>query len=71
MSARGFVVSSEQFGMAIFDHNIRYRFEIEIAGDAKPDAFVDLTYSQSLGRLTGKTATITLRNGKALPRPLP
>lgn len=69
MSTQGFIVSSEHFGMAIFDHNIRYRFEIENTGDAKPDAFVDVTYSPGLGRLTGQTATITLPNGKTFTAP--
>jgi hypothetical protein len=64
MSTQGFVVSGEHFGMAIFDHNIRYRFEIENTGDAKSDAFVDVYYSKGLGRVTPQTATIELPNGK-------
>ncbi len=64
MSTQGFVVSGEHFGMAIFDSNIRYRFEIENTDDAKPNAFVDVTYSKGLGRVTPQTATIELPNGK-------
>jgi len=64
MSTQGFVVSGEHFGMAIFDHNIRYRFEIENTGDAKPDQFIDINYSPGLGRVTPQTATIELPNGK-------
>ena len=64
MSTQGFVVSGEHFGMAIFDHNLRYRFEIENTGDAKPDAFVDVVYSKGLGREETQTATITLPGGK-------
>jgi len=45
MMTQGFIVSGEHFGMPIFDHNIRYRFEIENTGDARPDRFVDVTYS--------------------------
>jgi Domain of unknown function (DUF4331) len=63
MSTMNFLVSSEHFGMAIFDSNLRYRFEIENTGDAIPDAFVDVTYSPGLGRQTPQTATITLPNG--------
>ncbi len=63
MSTQGFVVSGEHFGMGIFDHNIRYRFEIENTGDAKPDVFVDVMYSKGVGRLTAQTATITLPGG--------
>ncbi len=64
MSTQGFVVSGEHFGMVIFDNNIRYRFEIECTGDAKPDKFVDVTYSPGLGRVMPQTATITLPNGR-------
>ncbi|MBA3649933.1 MAG: DUF4331 family protein [Chthoniobacterales bacterium] len=69
MSTQGFVVSGEHFGMAIFDHNIRYRFEIENTGDAKPDLFVDVIYSKGLGREKTQTATITLPGGKSFTAP--
>ncbi len=69
MSTQGFVVSGEHFGMSIFDHNIRYRFEIENTGDAKPDTFVDVTYSPGVGRLTAQTASIELPDGKKLSAP--
>jgi hypothetical protein len=69
MSTQGFVVSGEHFGMAIFDHNIRYRFEIENTGDAKPDQFIDVYYSPGLGRVTPQTATIELSNGKKFTAP--
>ncbi len=59
-STQGFIVSGEHFGMVIFDHNIRYRFEIENSGDAKPDLFLDVNYTPGIGRLTTQTATITL-----------
>ncbi|MGI8960916.1 MAG: DUF4331 family protein [Bryobacteraceae bacterium] len=63
MSTQNFVVSSEHFGMVIFDHNLRYRFEIEKTGDATPDTYVDVRYSPGLGRQTNQTATITLPGG--------
>ncbi len=69
MSTQGFVVSGEHFGMAIFDHNLRYRFEIENTGDAKPDVFVDVAYSKGLGREKTQTATITLPGGKSFTAP--
>jgi hypothetical protein len=59
-STQGFIVSGEHFGMVIFDSNIRYRFEIENTGDAKPDLFVDVMYTPGLGRLTNQMATISL-----------
>src|SRR5271156_6572627 len=69
MTTMNFIVSSEHFGMVIFDSNLRYRFEIENTGDAIPDAFVDVTYSPGLGRQTGQTATITLPNGDSFTAP--
>ncbi len=69
MSTQGFVVSGEHFGMAIFDHNIRYRFEIENTGDAKPDTFVDVSYSKGLGRTMNQTATIELPGDKKFTAP--
>ncbi len=69
MSTQAFVVSGEHFGMAIFDPNLRYRFEIENTGDAKPDLFIDVTYSPGLGRLTTQTATIKLPNGATFTAP--
>jgi len=64
MSTQGFIIPGEHFGMAIFDHNIRYRFEIENTGDAIPDTFVDVYYSPGLGRQTPQTATIVLPGGQ-------
>jgi hypothetical protein len=69
LSTQGFVVSGEHFGMAIFDHNIRYRFEVENTGDAKPDAFIDVLYSPGLGRVTSQMATIELPDGKKFTAP--
>jgi hypothetical protein len=69
MDTKGFIVSSEHFGQAIFDSNLRYRFEIENTGDATPDLFVDVRYSPGLGRLTTQTATITLPNGTSFTAP--
>ena len=69
MSTQGFIVSGEHFGMAIFDSNIRYRFEIENTGDAKPDAYIDVYYSKGLGRVTPQTATIELPGGKRFTAP--
>lgn len=69
MSTQAFIVSGEHFGMPIFDHNIRYRFEIENTGDAKPDTYVDVTYSKGLGRQMPQTATIELPGDKKFTAP--
>ncbi len=67
-STQGFIVSGEHFGMVIFDHNIRYRFEIENTGDAKPDLFLDINYSPGVGRLTTQTASIALGDRENMDR---
>ncbi len=65
MTINPFLISSEIIGQAIFDHNIRYRFEIENTGDAQTDAFLDVRFTRSVGRETGpQTATVTLPNGQ-------
>ncbi len=64
-STQGFIVSGEHFGQVIFDHNIRYRFEIENTGDARPDLFLDILYTPGLGRVTNRTATITLHDQRS------
>ena len=43
---RGFMVPGEAVNFGIFDPNVRYRFEIENTGDARPDAFVDVTFDK-------------------------
>ncbi len=66
MSTNPLLISSEAIGQYIFDHNIRYRFEIETTGDAKPDTFLDVTYSKGVGRLKPQTAMISLPDGRKL-----
>src|ERR1043166_4056723 len=41
---RGFIVPGEAVNFAIFDDKVRYRFEIENTGDAKPDLYIDVTF---------------------------
>ncbi len=70
MTINPFLISSEIIGQAIFDHNLRYRFEIENTGNAEPDLFLDVRFNRGLGRETGaQTATITLPNGRTFTAP--
>lgn len=66
MTVNPFLISSEIIGQAIFDHNVRYRFEIENTGDAQTDTFVDVRFDRYVGREVepGQLATITLPNGR-------
>lgn len=64
MTINPFLISSEIIGQAIFDHNIRYRFEIENTGDARPDRFIDVTFNRGLGRELPQTGTVRLPDGR-------
>ena len=78
---RGFMVPGEAVNFAIFDRNVRHRFEIENTGDARPDAFVDVTFDkraadpgpsprQILQVPRPQTATVRLPNGETFTAPV-
>ena len=46
MTFRGFIVPGEAVNFAIYDPSVRYRFEIENTGDATPDTFIDVQFTQ-------------------------
>ncbi len=70
MTINPFLISSEIIGQAIFDHNLRYRFEIENTGDAQTDRFIDVTFTRGVGRETGpQIATVTLPTGRSFTAP--
>ena len=70
MTINPFLISSEIIGQAIFDHNLRYRFEIENTGDAQTDLFVDVRFTRGVGRETGpQIATVTLPTGRSFTGP--
>ncbi len=59
MSVNGFIVPGEAVNFGVFDHNLRYRFEIEANGNATPDGFIDVTFSEkATSGATPQTATI-------------
>ncbi len=70
MTINPFLISSEIIGQAIFDHNVRYRFEIENTGDARPDRFIDVTFARALGRELPQTGTVRLPNGRSFTAPV-
>ena len=43
---RGFVAAGENANFGVFDPAVQYRFEIENTGDARPDKFIDVTFSK-------------------------
>ncbi len=60
MTVNGFIVPGEAVNFGVFDHNIRYRFELEASGDAAPDGFIDVTFSEKIrSGATQQTATVS------------
>src|ERR1700674_667288 len=48
MTVHGFIVPGENVNFGIFDPAIRYRFELDTNGDAKPDGDIDVRFSPRL-----------------------
>ncbi|MGH9970750.1 MAG: DUF4331 family protein [Pyrinomonadaceae bacterium] len=72
MTVHGFIVPGEASNFGIFDPAIRYRFEIENTGDAKPDGAIDVRFSPRVavgGVPQAQTATINLPNGRTFTAP--
>ena len=66
----GFIVPNEMVNFGIFDENLRYRFEIENTGDARPDLFIDVTFTPKRTSATQvQTATVTFSSGQTFTAP--
>lgn len=66
MTVHGFIVPGEASNFGIFDPALRYRFELETTGDARPDGDIDVRFSPRVavgGVPQPQTATINLPNG--------
>jgi hypothetical protein len=66
MTVHGFIVPGEASNFGIFDPAIRYRFELETNGDARPDGDIDVRFSprEAVGGVPQpQTATVSLPNG--------
>jgi hypothetical protein len=71
MTVHGFIVPGEAANFGVFDPAVRYRFEIENTGDAKPDLFIDVRFSPRTatnGVPQAQTATITLSGSSSFNR---
>src|SRR5437868_11982547 len=60
LDVEGFIVPSELLNLSFFSLDVTYRFEIENTGDARPDAFVEVTFSPQTSRSAPQTATIRM-----------
>lgn len=72
MTVHGFIVPGEASNFGIFDPALRYRFELETTGDARPDADIDVRFSPRVavnGVAQAQTATINLPNGRTFTAP--
>ena len=69
LTVHGFIVPAEAVNFAFFDPGVRYVFEIETTGDARPDQFIFVTFSPRTGTTTPQTATVTLPFGEILTAP--
>jgi hypothetical protein len=69
VDTHGFIVPAENANLGHFDPSIRYRFQIENTGDARGDAFVDVTFSPQTSRTAAQTATIVLPSGASFTAP--
>src|SRR5881628_3820252 len=65
LDVEGFVVPSELLNLSFFASDVVYRFEIENTGDARPDDFLDVTFSSQTARNQPQTATIELPDGRS------
>jgi uncharacterized protein DUF4331 len=72
MTVHGFIVPGENSNFGIFDQTIRYRFELDTNGDAKPEGDIDVRFSPRVavgGVPQAQTATISLPNGRTFSAP--
>ena len=68
MTFRGFIVPGEAVNFTSFDPNVLYRFQIEHTGDAKPDAFIDVTFDAA--HLHDRRGKPPRSRGRANDKPL-
>ena len=70
MTVQGFIVPGEAVNFSVFDRSVRFRFELETTGDAKPDKFIDVMFSEKTQAATEQqTATVTLPSGAKFTAP--
>ncbi len=64
MTVAGFIVPSEALNLGFFPSGVVYRFEIENTGDAIPDQFIDVEFTEQTSRSVAQTATVKFRKGR-------
>jgi hypothetical protein len=69
LTVRGFIASGENVNFGFFDPTVRYRFNLETTGDARPDEFIDVTFAPRTGPNNPQTATVSLPFGEVFTAP--
>jgi hypothetical protein len=69
LTQRGFIASGENANFGIFDEFLQYRFVLETTGDAKPDQFINITFSSVTSSGGPQTATIQLPGDRTISAP--
>ncbi|HYC21336.1 MAG TPA: DUF4331 family protein [Candidatus Bathyarchaeia archaeon] len=69
MTVQGFIAPGESVNFTVFDPTIRFRFEIETSGDARPDTFIDVSFSPRTSSSAPQTATVVLPSLAILTAP--
>ena len=65
----GFIPPGENNNFSPFDPNVRYRFEIDTTGDARPELAINVTFSPRTSAGGSQMATITLPFGEIITAP--
>ena len=69
MTQRGFIAAGENANFGIFDQFLQYRLQLETTGDAKPDQFINITFSSVESSGGPQTATIVLPGKQTFTAP--
>jgi len=70
VTVNGFIVPGEAVNFGLFDPGIRYRFNLEMTGDAIPDKTIDVRFSpKTQASSQAQTATIRLMDGTTFTAP--
>src|SRR5215813_3604386 len=65
----GFIPPGENNNFSPFDPNVRYRFEIDTTGDARPEQAISVTFSPRVSAGGSQMATIILPFGEVITAP--
>jgi Domain of unknown function (DUF4331) len=69
LTVRGFIVPGEAVNLAFFDPGVRYRFELDLNLDARPDNFIDVNFTPRTSPTAPQQATIMLPFGQVFTAP--